>query len=191
MKFKVDGITDNELEMLINNDNKINKDIYIYNNRTSTSINTTSSYNNTYITNKYYSSIIYLLIKKGFTYYSELKKLLGVTNNFHLPKLERDDLIFNRELTIEEKNYLLSLYPNMPKKGISTMKVYELTTNAKEYYSQPSNYDLLKRFSNSNIDDYIILQKNDYEIKQRLLEEKELQKERELKARLRNWGIKE
>lgn len=184
MKFKVDGITDDELEMLIKHDNLINKDIYIYNNRTSTSINTTTSYNNNYISNKYYSSILYLLIKKGFTYYSEIKKLLGVTNNFHLPKMERDELIFNRELTLEEKNYLLSLYPNMPKTKINTMKVYELTIKAKKYYSQPTNYDLIKRFSYPNIDNYIILQKNDYEIKQREIQEKQNKIKLEEKQRI-------
>lgn len=146
---------------------------------TSISINTSTS---KYISNKYYSSILYIVIKKGFTYYGELKKILNVTSNYHLSKLKDDGLLQIRKSTIEEKEYIKTLYKNVGNNYLNNLDIYELTNEALNYFTQPKVYDLLKIFCKQGIDDYIILKQNEYE-------QKKLLEDRQFRAKCKSLGI--
>jgi hypothetical protein len=160
--------------IIINNNNNNNNNIY-NNNRVSSIINNTTIYK--YINNNKYSSILYLLLKKGYTYFTELKRTLQITSNHHLFKLENDNVVFSRKPTKQEWEFL-KLVNNLGEKHKERLVIYELTQEALSYCSQPKVYDMLKTFAQDGLDDFIILQINDFEKKQ-------LEEERQIKLRQR------
>lgn len=126
------------------------------------------------ISNQSYASILYLTIKKGWTYFGEIKSEFNIYNNFHLQNLVDMSLLLKNKATIEEKEFILKLNKRIPKDALNSLFTYKLSEFGKSLLSKPKIYDILQFFSVEGIDEFIILQNEKYN----LLVQKELQEER-------------
>lgn len=142
-----------------------------------------------YLTRQNYSNIIYLLLKKEWTHFGEVRKMFKIFKNQHLKILENDNIVQSRKPNDNEKNYLLLLNRTIPKYRLEEEMIYELTQEALNFYTQPKIYDILQIMSYEGIDDYIILQKHEYEKKLYELKERERFEEQRYVNELKRLGI--
>ena len=115
-------------------DNKIN----VYNKSSQVCINIV----NTYLWSNNYNIILYLCLKKGFTYIYELNELVGYNNwSYYLKKLNSLGIL--REYELDEKEIIYMTHKNTSSiYQVKAAKYYTLTNDAKEEIESDSQkYD--------------------------------------------------
>lgn len=189
IRFKVDGITEEELSMLLEHDKEINnklinkKDIYKYNSIPTytcscryTNINTNTKINlfNTLRSN-HYLSIYYILFNRGYIYYSELYELFNVNFKHYFKKLENLDIICRKDINDEIKEYL-QLNKNFRPCHIKNVRTYEFTAFGLHFFNDERNFIMSEVCDSTK--DYIEQEKNNY-IKNKNLKLKQEKEDKE------------
>ena len=157
----------------------MNNNKNIYNNNNEVCINNVHTYLLKIITNNNYSTVIYLMYTKNFTYRYELNNLISYNNwKYYFSKLLKNNIIQEYNLNIDEQCFLV----RKDKTGryhIDNSIYYTLTTKARELLDTKKYNDLMMDFISKETQDYIL----DYKAKFKVLierlnrrsEEKELQ----------------
>jgi len=123
--------------MKINNKGILNKEV-----DGTTVVRTTKKDMLNIIGNKYYCNILYLMLSKGFTYRSEIDKVLSINGRHYLGFLYRVGFIDKCELNDSQKKGLI-LIKNWGKIHLERLTTYELSAHGRKIIVNPLFYDLI------------------------------------------------
>lgn len=202
MQFRCNElVTEDELSMLLEHDRIINNKLPIYNKKTMTVDCYSSSKNTlckediikevqykTILLNDNYVDLLYLLLEKRFTYFNELLKLKGINWKHHINKLTQLNIIEIKSIGKELEDFLL--FTNTMNKGtLKQARFFKLTSDAALEYGQDILKDYIKSEASNKVVNFVEKQKELFINSKEGIKQKQIQKENEHLATIRNLNI--
>jgi len=114
--------------------------------------------------NYYYKNIIYLLIKKNFTYRKELDKIFSIDMRHYINYLFRLGIVERTKLTpFQEQGLRVVL--NLTDYHVSRLQAYKITSHARDLFSQETFYNMVCEDIDPLVKDFKSYQTNIYQDK--------------------------